>query len=423
MSSSDYESHFSLANIPFGIASSKKRPEPRCVTRLANQVIFLDSLALQEVFEEIPELPKGIFAEPTLNTFAALPRSVQQSVRHVIQHTLTDQTTEAAWRNHAEHAQDVVMHLPVSIGDFTDFSCSLNHVQKAGQIMAAQTSAPPSFYKFPMCYQGRASSIVVSGTPIERPVGHFWDSSERHTLTRDRSVVFGPSRKLDYEVEVAVIVGKPLPMGARLNATDADDHIFGFVLMNDWSARDIQGFEMMPLGPVNGKNFGTSISPWVVSLEALEPFRITAPITHSAVAAHMIDPTASTYSIILKVEIISTSKCTTTGLSNLNSLFWTVRQMLAHAVSAGAPLRTGDLLATGTISGVQKGTYGCLLEETEGGSMPIQLEDGTSRSFLEDGDAVRITAIAGGEGSGVGFGECTGDVLPACFYNKLHVNQ
>lgn len=307
--------------------------------------------------------------------------------------------------------------------------------------MVGQKSAPPSFYKFPMCYQGRASSVVVSGTPIERPVGHFWDNSERHASAKDRPVVFGPSRKLDYEVEVAAIVGKPLPMGARLNATDADDHIFGFVLMNDWSgefdaqrnllgppltavlARDIQAFEMIPLGPVNGKNFGTSISPWVISYETLEPFKTTAPITHSDVSIHMIDPTASTYSIMLKVEIISNSKSTTTGLSNLSSLFWTVRHMLAHTVSAGSPLRTGDLLATGTISGDQKGTYGCLLEETEGGRTPTQLEDGTNRSFLEDGDAVRITAIAGGEGSGVGFGECTGEVLPARPSDKPHRND
>ncbi|UPK90534.1 hypothetical protein LCI18_001469 [Fusarium solani-melongenae] len=302
------------------------------------------------------------------------------------------------------------------IFEMLDFSCGLNHVQNAGQIMIGQRSAPPSFYKFPMCYQGRASSVVVSGTPIERPVGHFWDNSERHASAKDRPVVFGPSRKLDYEVEVAAIVRKPLPMGARLNATDADDHIFGFVLMNDWSgefdpqrnllgppltaalARDIQAFEMITLGPVNGKSFGTLISPWVISYETLKPFKTTAPITYSDVSIHMIDPTASIYSIMLKVEILLNSKSTTIVLSNLSSLFWRVRHMLAHTGSAGSPLRTGVLLATGTTRKVPMAVFW----RKQKGGKPTQLQDGTDRSFLEDGDAVRITAIAGGEGSWVG---------------------
>jgi fumarylacetoacetase len=273
--------------------------------------------------------------------------------------------------------------------------------------------------------------VVVSGTPIQRPIGQFYDKTAPVAAGEVPPVVCGPSRQMDYELEFAAIVGKPLGMNKGLNAKEADEHIFGFVILNDWSgkltvhlsvigicvdafpARDIQGFEMRPLGPCNGKNLGTTISPWIVTIEALEPFKVQLPAREVPVASYLEDPDQSLYSIDMTVEIISSGQATLVGKSSLSSLYWNIRQMVAHTVSAGSALRTGDLLATGTVSGTGPGSYGCLLESTEGGKNPISLNDGTERRFLNDGDVVQMVAVAGEDGSGVGFGDCFGELIPA----------
>jgi fumarylacetoacetase len=250
----------------------------------------------------------------------------------------------------------------------------------------------------------------VSGTDIERPYGQFRNPNASNG---ESAVIYGPSQKVDYEVELAAIIGKPLSMKQRLNAKDAEDHIFGFAILNDWSARDIQGFEMSPLGPFNGKSLGTSLSPWIVTLDALDSFRTRSPAQQTLAASYLQHPNPSTFSITMKVEVLANSTATTVGVCPVEALYWTPQQMIAHSVSSGSALRTGDVLATGTVSGSNESSRGCMLETTEGGSKPVTLVDGSKRGFLEDGDVVRITAVVGEQGSGVGFGECVGQLTPA----------
>ncbi|RSL82382.1 hypothetical protein CEP51_005199 [Fusarium floridanum] len=405
----DFSHHFSDQNIPFGIASSSKHQNPQAVTRLGNTVLFLSDLQDHGLFSS---LPKGVFKQDTLNEFAALPRSQSVEVRETIQNVFCQDGIEGFPSTAREDVSLVTMHLPVEIKDFSDFSCSLEHVTNAGRIVVGSTQPPPSFFKFPIGYQGRTSSIVVSGTDIERPMGQFRDKSVADPLS-EKAIVYAPSRQVDYEVELAAIVGKPLPMKQRLNAEDAEEHIFGFVILNDWSARDIQGFEMNPLGPFNGKSLGTSISPWVVTLEALESFKTSTCLKQELLPSYLRRSKPSTYSITMEVEILTVSTATKIGVCPVDSLYWSPPQLLAHAVSSGSALRTGDILATGTISGSGDGSHGCLLETTEGGTKPITLGDGSQRAYLEDGDVVRITAVAGEASSGVGFGECIGRLTPS----------
>ncbi|RSL46614.1 hypothetical protein CEP53_010275 [Fusarium sp. AF-6] len=405
----DFSHHFSDQNIPFGIASSAKHQYPQAVTRLGNTVLFLSDLQDHGLFSS---LPKRVFKQDTLNEFAALPRSQSVEVRKTIQNVFRQGGIEGFPFTAREDVSSVTMHLPVEIKDFSDFSCSLEHVTNAGRIVVGSTQPPPSFFKFPIGYQGRTSSIVVSGTDIERPMGQFRDKSVADPLS-EKAIIYGPSRQVDYEVELAAIVGKPLPMKQRINAEDAEEHIFGFVILNDWSARDIQGFEMNPLGPFNGKSLGTSISPWVVTLEALESFKTTTCPKQDLLPSYLRRSKPSTYSITMEVEILTGSTLTKIGVCPVDSLYWSPPQLLAHAVSSGSALRTGDILATGTISGSTDGSHGCLLETTEGGTKPVTLSDGSQRTYLEDGDVVRITAVAGEAASGVGFGECIGRLTPS----------
>ncbi|KAF5002131.1 hypothetical protein FGRMN_614 [Fusarium graminum] len=407
MTTADFAHHFSEKNIPFGIASSESHKSPQAVTRLGNTVIFLHDL-VEGTFKDVKDLPEGVFNQPTLNTFAALPKTVHQHVRKQIQEVYEQDGLDGFPGASKEDLEAVTMHLPMEIKDFADFSCSLDHVINAGRIVVNNPKPPPGFFHFPVGYQGRTSSIVVSGTDIERPCGQY----RKSTSGGEPSIVYGASEKVDYEVELAAVIGKPLAMKQRLDAKDAEEHIFGFVILNDWSARDIQGFEMSPLGPFNGKSLGTSISPWIVTLDALEPFRAKSPPQQSLAATYLQHPNPSTYSITMKVEILTNSSATTVGVCPVEALYWTPQQMVAHSVSSGSALRTGDIMATGTVSGSEETSRGCMLETTEGGTKPVTLGDGSKRGYVEDGDVVRITASAGSE-SGVGFGECVGQLTPA----------
>jgi fumarylacetoacetase len=277
---------------------------------------------------------------------------------------------------------------------------------------------PPGFLHFPIGYTARTSSIVVSGTPVTRPRGQFRNGKG--------DVVYGPTEQMDYELEVACIIGKPSEFGKSVRIEDADDHIFGFVLLNDWSgnytfrryysslltdiARDIQGLEMLPLGPLNGKSFATSISPWVISPIALEPFEISAPPREIDVAGYLKDPKAfNTYDIHLQADIIANESTTTICKSELKTMYWSFRDIITHQTSNGCNINTGDILATGTISGEADESHGCLLELTKGGQQNFKVNGG-SRLFIEDGDSIQISAFVG---SGVGFGECVGKMMPA----------
>ncbi|CAI4214083.1 unnamed protein product [Parascedosporium putredinis] len=351
MTTPDYSSHFSRRNIPFGIASSAAHKVPQAVTRVENAVVFLHDLASAGLFATVADLPEGVFADTSLNQFAAQPRSTVHAVRQI----LGDADLGSFPAGSVEDVGQVTMHLPVQVGDFI----------------------------------GRASSVVVSGTDIERPIGQYRDKS------KDGAIVDGASKAVDYEMEFAAIVGKPLAMNQRVLATDADEHIFGFVILNDWS------------------EFRHQHIPWVVTLDALEPFKVPGPDRVQPVVKYLADPENATYAVAMQVEILSDASTTVIGRSNVKAMYWTARQMAAHTASAGAALRPGDILATGTVSGEGKGAHGCLLEATEGGKVPVSLDDGSTRAFLQDGDVVRMTAIAGDPASGVGFGECVGKLLPA----------
>ncbi|KAH9218658.1 fumarylacetoacetate hydrolase family protein [Leptodontidium sp. 2 PMI_412] len=396
-----FASHFSIANIPYGIASSAAHPAKSPATRIEDTVVFLDGLAKNGLLSSLPSEVVQAFSESTLNTFASLPKTTQKQTRALLQDIL--KPSKDLPSGSTASIQDVTMHLPVAIGDFTDFSCSKEHVLNAGEAIMKKRFLPPGFLHFPVGYTGRTSSIIPSGTPVTRPRGQFRNAQGE--------VVYGPTEQLDYELEVGCIVGKPSALGDSIAVGDADEHIFGLVLLNDWSARDIQGLEMMPLGPLNGKSFSTSISPWVITLDALEIFQSPAPERELKVAPYLADTkTDNTYSIQLKAELIVDDYATTICKSQLKTMYWSFRDLLAHQTSNGCNLNTGDLLATGTISGETHDSHGCLLELTKGGEQSFNIADGSRRKFLEDGDSIRISAICG---EGVGFGECIGKVLPA----------
>ncbi|KAL4953263.1 hypothetical protein BDW69DRAFT_200273 [Aspergillus filifer] len=423
MTSPAYSHHFSLKNLPYGVASSPAHGK-QCATRLLNTVIFLGALQERGFFQDVFELPEDVFKNATLNEFAALPKSVHVAVRACLQNRLRDMDgIDIVPMDARADISAVTLHLPITIPAFTDFSNSLNHVQNAGRAILNDPSPPPGFFHFPIGYTGRASTVVISGTPITRPNGHFVD----RTNPVPKTVVYGPSRALDYEMELGVVVGRSREWGSGkgVNAKEAEEYVFGWVLVNDWSARDIQGLEMVPLGPLNGKAFGTSISPWIVTTEALEPFEVASPEPRVDLATHMQDEERGNYDIIMKVEILHSSTaegCSTSengkaispvATSAAKELFWSHRQMIAHLTSCGSDLRTGDLLGTGTVSGSVDGSYGCLLESTKGGKEKVRLSDGSDRTYLLDGDIVRMSAVLGNEESGVGFGECIGEVKPA----------
>ena len=400
-----YGSHFGIDNIPYGIASSSKRSQLQAATRIGDDVIFLAELATHEPFKAISPDLAALFSQPTLNAFASQPAQIHSAVRAAIQGAHRNNLHTSA----SENIRDVVLHLPVAIGDFTDYSASANHVLNAGEAIMGVRSFPPAFHKYPVGYAGRCSSIAVSGKPVTRPLGQY---IEDYTAT-EKNITFGASRALDYELEIGAIIGRPVEPGTFLNAKDADEHIFGLVLVNDWSARDIQGLEMNPLGPFNGKNFGTSISPWVITLEALKAHEVPAPERMGPVAPFMHDEKNVNYNINLTGSITRNGTKTTTCTVGFETMYWTFRHMLAHHTIGGCGLRTGDLIASGTVSGEKEHEHGCLLELTKNGKKASKLSDGSDLRYLADGDEVTYEAVIGDGSARIGFGVCVGIVKPA----------
>ncbi|KAH8679515.1 hypothetical protein BGZ60DRAFT_553877 [Tricladium varicosporioides] len=381
-----YTNHFSAENIPFGIASSTSHPNKSAATRYQDYVV-------------------------TLNTFAATTKSEQAKVRKWIQSFLTSDFPQPV-SSAAIPIKEVTLHLPLIIPTFSDYSCSREHVLNAGEAVFNKRELPPAFEHFPIGYHGCPTSIVVSGTPISRPSGQHRSPD---------GVIFGPTQRLDYELEIAAVIGKPSDLGSPVAIKDADEHIFGLALLNDWSARDIQGLEMTPLGPMNGKSFGTSISPWIITLDALEPFRSPLPLRNPdiPITAYLQDPLPNP-GFEIKVEASLKPAGTETSSkicqSEFSSLYWTLRDLVAQQTVNGCGLSTGDVLATGTISGTTSESHGCLLEMAAKGGITIIAKDGEEkRRFLLDGDTVTLSAFAG---KGVGFGECTGTILPGIQQNQ-----
>jgi fumarylacetoacetase len=316
---------------------------------------------------------------------------------------------DAELRARAFHPQkEVTMQLPARIGDYTDFYSSYHHAHNVGTMLRGPENAlMPNWKWLPVAYHGRASSIVVSGTDVRRPQGQI-------KLPDATAPIFGPSRSFDFEMETAFLLGPGNPLGTPSPIDRATDHIFGLVLMNDWSARDVQAWEYQPLGPFLAKNFCTSISPWVVTLEALEAFRKPLPAQDPAPLPYLDRPNDFTYDIQLEARMQTQSLPAAHAITrtNFQNLYWSISQQLAHHTVNGCNLQPGDLLASGTISGPTEDSRGCMLELTWRGAKPLTLPNGESRKWLEDGDRLTITGWAQGEGYRVGFGEVSGRILP-----------
>lgn len=308
---------------------------------------------------------------------------------------------------------EVTNHLPMHIGDYTDFYAGLNHAYNVGVLFRGPENAlQPNYKHLPVGYHGRASSVVTSGTPIRRPNGQIL----ANPAANPKVPTFSPCKRLDIELELAAFVSKSNELGKPVSIDEAEDHIFGVVLMNDWSARDIQAWEYVPLGPFNAKNFATTITPWVVLLDALEPFRTAGlePGNRESLLPYLREKRElNAYDIPLEVEITNAGgKPTLISRTNAKNLLYSFPQMLAHHTITGCNMNTGDLLGSGTISGKENQTQGSLLEQTNGKN-PLKLADGSERLFLEDGDTVVLRGMAGTEGNYVGFGDCVGTILPA----------
>jgi fumarylacetoacetase len=408
------ESHFPIQNLPYGVFRRRSGGKPAAGVAIGDSVLDLAVLEERGRFNGPHLRGKGVFGRPTLNAFMALGRpawtEARATVSRLLRHDERTLRDDGALRAQAlVPMADVEMLLPAESGDYTDFYSSREHATNVGTMLrGADNALQPNWLHLPVAYHGRASSVVVSGTDLHRPRGQ--------TKPADAPApVFGPSRSVDFELEMGVFVGPGNELGRPVPVGDAPEHLFGMVLVNDWSARDIQAWEYVPLGPFLAKNFGTSVSPWVVPLEALAPFRTAGPVQDPAPLPYLRGTEDWAYDIRLEVYLQGEKMdrpqrvCT----SNAKFLYWNVCQQLAHHTVNGCNLRPGDLLATGTISGPEPGSYGSLLELAWRGTKPLALANGETRSFLQDGDRVTLTGWCQGEGYRVGFGEVTGKLLPA----------
>ncbi|GAU29874.1 hypothetical protein TSUD_379640 [Trifolium subterraneum] len=368
------DSHFPIQNLPYGIFKPQPTSSPRPGVAIGDFVLDLSEISSAGLFNGPLLNNSDCFQQPNLNKFVSLGRP--------------------AWKE--------------ALGDYTDFFSSLHHTKNCGLIFRGpQTPVLENWYHLPVAYHGRASSVVVSGTDIVRPRG------QAHPAGKP-SPYFGPSLKLDFELEMATIVGPGNELGKPVDINNAEDHIFGLVLLNDWSARDIQAWEYVPLGPFLGKNFATSISPWIVTLDALEPFACEAPKQDPPPLPYLAEKVSKNYDLSLEVHIkpVDHKDSSVVTRSNLKHLYWTLTQQLAHHTINGCNLRPGDVLGTGTISGPEPEARGCLLELTWNGQNSLSL-NGLDRKFLEDGDEVILTGYAKGDGYTIGFGTCSGKIVPA----------
>jgi fumarylacetoacetase len=405
------DSHFPLENLPFGVF------EPRAGKARVGVAIG-DLIVDLSILEELghfcaPEFQdRNVFSVDSLNSFLALGRAAWRRTREILQHLLSAETPmlrdDARLREKVFHAQkDVLMKLPVRIGNYTDFYSSYHHAHNVGTMLRGPENAlMPNWKWLPVAYHGRASSVVVSGTEVRRSSGQ--------TRPPDASApVFGPTKSLDYELEMAFLIGPGNSLGEPVPIDRAIDHIFGLVLMNDWSARDIQAWEYQPLGPFLAKNFCTSISPWVVTVEALEPFRKSLPPQDPEPLPYLRAKDDFTFDIRLEASLQSSSMEAPHIITrtNFQNLYWSVAQQLAHHTVGGCNLQPGDLLASGTISGPTEESRGCMLELTWRGANSLKLPNGETRKWLEDGDTVTITGWCQGDGYRVGFGEVTGQII------------
>ena len=403
-------SEFPIQNLPFGIFKTEYL-SPVAGVAIGDHVLDLVYLHEHGYLDGLG-LPSGIFNQKYLNDFFALGRARIGEVRNHISVLLRSENETLRLSPAREIALvpmgDIQMQMPVRIPNYTDFYSSEEHATNVGSMFRDPKNALlPNWKHMPVGYHGRASSIVVSGTPIHRPKGQIKPADADLPI-------FCPTRKLDFELEVAFITCGETRLGQHITTYDAEKHIAGFVLFNDWSARDIQQWEYVPLGPFLGKNFGSTISPWVVTLDALEPFRSHGPEQVPHVLPYLSTDGEKNFDITLEVFLQPEGSTETTVCrSNFKYMYWNINQQLAHHTINGCNIQVGDLYASGTISGPSPGSYGSLLELTWNGQKSLRMPDGSERKFIEDGDSVIIRGHAERNGVRIGFGDCAGKILPA----------
>ncbi len=399
---------FPLNNLPYGVYSTSGG-EPVCCTAIGNYVLDLAELqngGLIDVGEE------AVFSQNCLNQFMALGQGSWDAVREQLI-DLLKQTADVSKRSAIEAAMipldQVQMHMPFRVCEFTDFFSGRHHAENAGTMFRGRENAlQPNWLHIPVAYNGRASTVVVSGTDVVRPRGQL--KSPKH-----ETPIFAPSRRLDIELEMGAVVGTASTMGQPVSVDEADAMIFGYVIVNDWSVRDIQAWEYQPLGPFQAKAFATSISPWIVSRAALEPFRVSTPDREKQLLPHLQENGPMLYDVELEVAMQPAGADVETIISRTNyrEMYYSAAQQLAHHSSSGCAMNCGDLLGSGTISGPEKSSLGSLLEISWGGKEPLTLDSGETRTFIEDGDRMTLRGHAQGDGYRIGFGECTAAILPA----------
>ena len=401
------ECGFPLNNLPFGVFS-KSGGKPRCATAIGDFVVDLYELERSGIVDW-PELFDG----DCLNKFMEAGPQVWAEIRTDLQEIFgaeaSSRLQELLQRSVLVPGDECQMHMPFKVAEFTDFYAGRHHATNVGTILrGAENALPPNWLHIPIGYNGRASTVVVSGTDIRRPCGQL-------KSPEFEAPIFAPSRRLDIELELGAVLGCSSQMGERVSVADADDMIFGYVLLNDWSARDIQAWEYQPLGPFQAKAFATSISPWIITKAALEPFRTSTPERKKPLLDHLKEPGPMLYDIDLEIGITPEEGDVETIISrtNYSQMYYSSAQQVAHHASSGCAMNVGDLLGSGTISGPERNQCGSLLEISWGGKEPITLDCGTKRTFLENGDTMTLRGHAQGDGYRIGFGECVGTILEA----------
>ena len=399
-------SDFTIHNLPFGIFSTPEKSK-RIGVAIGEQILDLHAVAEVGHFDEIGDF-REVFEKEFLNEFMALGKPITNAVRLKIQQLLLEDNSSLKIMDGVLDKQsEATMHLPVKVGDYTDFYSSIEHATNVGKMFRDPENALlPNWKHIPVGYHGRASSIVVSGTDIHRPKGQV--------VPKGSTVpVYQASGRIDFELEMAFIIGMPTELGQQVMTANAEDHIFGFTIFNDWSARDIQKWEYVPLGPFLGKSFASSISPWVVTLEALEPFKVKGYDQDPPVLPYLQYDGFKNIDINLEVAIRPEgTEESVVCQSNYKYMYWNMVQQLAHHTVNGCNLNVGDMMASGTISGKDESAFGSMLELAWAGTKPLTMKDGSTRVFIKDHDTVTMKGYAEKDGVRVGFGEVRTKVLP-----------
>jgi fumarylacetoacetase len=407
----DPVSDFPIQNLPYGVFSAKDGLAPRIGVAIGDYVLDLWQLA-QDCRIDVVE--PAVFAASSLNPFMSLGPKVWSRTRARISELLRHDHPELRDNERLRQRAlvpmaDVELHLPIAVAGYTDFYSSKEHATNVGVMFRGKDNAlQPNWLHMPIGYNGRASTVVVSGTKVRRPRGQLKPPSVELPS-------FGPCKRLDFELEMGVVVGQPSAMGEMLNEKQAEEMIFGFVILNDWSARDIQQWEYVPLGPFQAKAFATSISPWVVTREALEPFRLQGPTQEPAPLPYLRQTQPNNYDLTLDVALRAPAMNEAARIcrTNFKYMYWSSVQQLVHHASSGCAMNVGDLLGSGTISGPEKDQRGSLLEISWNGTEPVELAGGIKRIFLEDGDSLVMRGWCQGDGFRVGFGEVEGTIVAA----------